>query len=107
MNDQVTFSTNHQLRDEIARGAVFKGFLEGPLNFFPTYKYDVGTDKYDTTDKMRIPSWCDRILYKAKDTRMLGYATVGLRYSDHRPGKFVFYLRTSFCYFYFKGSLNF
>jgi hypothetical protein len=25
-----------------------KGFQEGPLNFAPTFKFDVGTNKYDT-----------------------------------------------------------
>ena len=27
---------------------VLEGFLEGPLKFMPTYKFDVGTDTYDT-----------------------------------------------------------
>lgn len=27
---------------------ILKGFQEGPLNFAPTFKFDVGTNKYDT-----------------------------------------------------------
>lgn len=27
---------------------VLEGFQEGPLKFPPTYKFDVGTDTYDT-----------------------------------------------------------
>lgn len=27
---------------------VLEGFQEGPLKFQPTYKFDVGTDTYDT-----------------------------------------------------------
>lgn len=27
---------------------VLRGFQEGPLNFPPTFKFDVGTNKYDS-----------------------------------------------------------
>ena len=37
-------------------------FHEGPLNFDPTYKYDFNCNIYDTSQKNRIPGWCDRIL---------------------------------------------
>lgn len=29
-------------------GNVFFGYKEGPITFLPTYKYDNGTDNYDT-----------------------------------------------------------
>lgn len=35
----------------------FEGYQEGPILFRPTYRYDVGTDNYDTSEKMRIPAW--------------------------------------------------
>ncbi len=38
-------------------GAAFNGYEEGPLIFRPTYRYDVGTNTYDTSEKMRIPAW--------------------------------------------------
>ncbi|KAF7970774.1 hypothetical protein HWV62_23038, partial [Athelia sp. TMB] len=38
---------------------IVNGFEEGPLLFRPTYKYDVGTDDYDTGEKLRIPAWTD------------------------------------------------
>ena len=38
-------------------GAAFAGYQEGPLLFRPTYRYDVGTDDYDTSEKFRIPAW--------------------------------------------------
>uniref|UniRef100_H3BFL5 Phosphatidylinositol 4,5-bisphosphate 5-phosphatase A n=1 Tax=Latimeria chalumnae TaxID=7897 RepID=H3BFL5_LATCH len=47
---------------------VLKGFEEGPLKFPPTYKFDVGTNTYDTrfSAKKRKPAWTDRILWKMK-----------------------------------------
>jgi synaptojanin len=37
--------------------AAFVGFEEGPILFPPTYRYDVGTNNYDTSEKARIPAW--------------------------------------------------
>lgn len=53
-----------QLRPRMADGRVFVGFVEAPITFPPTYKFDPGTNIYDTSEKQRVPSWCDRILYK-------------------------------------------
>ncbi|KAL8829894.1 MAG: hypothetical protein Q9170_005979 [Blastenia crenularia] len=49
------------------------------------YKYDNGTDDYDTSEKTRIPAWCDRILRKGSNLRQIDYATAPLKFSDHRP----------------------
>ncbi|KAH7365436.1 hypothetical protein KP509_18G028100 [Ceratopteris richardii] len=86
-----------QLSREIERGHVFKGFREGPLYFRPTYKYDVGTDNYDTSPKERVPSWTDRILYKVKagsiKVNVCDYDAIDfIKSSDHRPVKAVFTL---------------
>lgn len=45
-------------------GIAFAGYQEGPLLFRPTYRYDIGTDTYDTSEKMRIPAWTG-VLYLA------------------------------------------
>lgn len=45
-------------------GLVFRGFQEGPLTFAPTYKYDPGTEMFDSSAKQRTPSYTDRILFK-------------------------------------------
>ncbi|KAJ3472396.1 hypothetical protein NLG97_g11022 [Lecanicillium saksenae] len=58
-----------QLRQVIARRKAFHdGWKEGPITFLPTYKYDVGSVAlFDTSEKQRAPSWCDRILYRTKE----------------------------------------
>ncbi|PVU87123.1 hypothetical protein BB559_006220 [Furculomyces boomerangus] len=41
-------------------------FSEAIVSFPPTYKFDVGTNDYDTSEKRRVPAWCDRILFRSK-----------------------------------------
>jgi endonuclease/exonuclease/phosphatase family metal-dependent hydrolase len=63
-----------------------RSFHELPITFPPTYKYDVGTDNYDTSEKKRAPAWCDRILYRGKSRiQQLDYRRHEVRVSDHRP----------------------
>ena len=75
-----------QLTEQVViKKSIFKGFSEPTIKFPPTYKYNVGTDLYDTSEKARVPAWCDRILYKGEDIRPLSYSDAKLRYSDHKP----------------------
>ncbi|NXA23289.1 PI5PA phosphatase, partial [Ibidorhyncha struthersii] len=60
---------------------VLSGFQEGPLNFPPTFKFDVGTNKYDSSAKKRKPAWTDRILWKIKSP------SVGLGGGGRRPSR--------------------
>ncbi|KAL5606732.1 hypothetical protein BROUX41_003126 [Berkeleyomyces rouxiae] len=47
--------------------AFHDGWREGPISFMPTYKYDIGSrDVFDTSEKQRAPSWCDRVLYRTR-----------------------------------------
>lgn len=66
-------------------------FEEMPIAFAPTYKYDVGTDNYDTSEKKRAPAWCDRLLFRGNGRiQQVDYLRHEVRVSDHRPvtGKF-------------------
>ncbi|XP_056415459.1 synaptojanin-1 isoform X6 [Hyla sarda] len=103
-----------QLINQKNGGQVFRGFLEGKVNFAPTYKYDLFSDDYDTSEKCRTPAWTDRILWKrrkwpfdrsAEDLDLLNssiqerrnipytwnpgtllhYGRAELKTSDHRP----------------------
>eukprot|EP00798_Chlamydomonas_sp_ICE-L_P027604 gene27604-7241_t len=63
-----------QLKNEMAKRTVFHGMSEGPITFPPTYKYDkgiaVGEDghpTYDTSEKKRVPSWTDRIVWRGSE----------------------------------------
>ncbi|TAQ86758.1 hypothetical protein B7494_g4920 [Chlorociboria aeruginascens] len=68
-----------------------RAFHELPIAFAPTYKYDVGTDNYDTSEKKRAPAWCDRLMYRGGDRiEQLNYQRHEVRVSDHRPVTGVF-----------------
>lgn len=41
---------------------VFHGYEEGPILFRPTYRYNLGSDTYDTSEKMRIPAWTGKLI---------------------------------------------
>jgi hypothetical protein len=71
-------------------GNTFVGFNEGDLNFEPTYKYDTNSVLYDTSEKARIPAWCDRILFKGTHIDLIEYSRGEQLMSDHRPGKILF-----------------
>ncbi|KAK6968179.1 inositol polyphosphate 5-phosphatase K-like isoform X1 [Biomphalaria glabrata] len=86
---------NDQLYIAIQEGLIFDMFQEGTITFPPTYKFDPGTDKYDSSAKRRIPAYCDRILYHFHDT---AYGNLKLqaklieyichpeyKMSDHKP----------------------
>lgn len=72
---QTTLSSllpHDQLHEQMRlRKAFHDGWREGPINFLPTYKYDVGTvGVFDSSEKKRGPSWCDRILYRTRRDRL-------------------------------------
>ncbi|KAG1363409.1 Type I inositol polyphosphate 5-phosphatase 12 [Cocos nucifera] len=97
-----------QLRAEMKAGKVFQGMREGQIKFPPTYKFErhqAGLSGYDSSEKKRIPAWCDRILYR--DNRSISVAECSLECpivssitmyeacmdvtdSDHKPVRCIF-----------------
>ncbi len=61
-----------QLHVQMRTGRAFhEGWREGPIEFLPTYKYDVGSvGVFDSSEKRRGPSWCDRILYRTRKDKL-------------------------------------
>ncbi|XP_042621053.1 synaptojanin-1-like isoform X10 [Cyprinus carpio] len=55
-----------QLLEQKNAGQIFRGFIEGKLDFAPTYKYDLFSEDYDTSEKCRTPAWTDRVLWKRR-----------------------------------------
>lgn len=66
-------------------GLTFPYYSEARITFPPTYKYDLNSNQYDTSEKARIPAWCDRVLRKGDNIRQIHYDAAPLRFSDHRP----------------------
>ncbi|KAK9461122.1 SacI homology domain-containing protein [Lipomyces oligophaga] len=77
---------NDQLNKAMLNGQAFQYFDEAQVHFNPTYKFDNGTDVYDTSEKQRIPAWTDRILIRGSNIKQLSYnSAVDVKFSDHRP----------------------
>lgn len=79
-----------QLSKELRSGHVFEGWKEGVIDFPPTYKYEINSDRYvgenpKEGEKKRSPAWCDRILWLGKGIKQLCYNRAEIRVSDHRP----------------------
>ncbi|GAA32796.2 phosphatidylinositol-bisphosphatase [Clonorchis sinensis] len=71
------------------KGQIFQQFEEGRIRFPPTYKYDINSDDFDTSEKCRVPAYTDRILYRVQKkgtVNCVHYDSVRtIRSSDHRP----------------------
>uniref|UniRef100_A0A7S2TQ38 Inositol polyphosphate-related phosphatase domain-containing protein n=1 Tax=Lotharella oceanica TaxID=641309 RepID=A0A7S2TQ38_9EUKA len=78
-----------QLKKQMSLLPAFKTLEESPITFQPTYKLTPMTNVYDPAGaKKRIPAWCDRILYSAKNKKHLStlfYTAAALASSDHKP----------------------
>ncbi len=66
IDDFDTLLSLDQLKLATASKKAFADFDEAPITFRPTFKFDIGGDDYDTSEKLRVPSWTDRILFKQR-----------------------------------------
>ncbi|AYU77535.1 inositol/phosphatidylinositol phosphatase [Leishmania donovani] len=67
-------------------------FINFTPTHMPTYRFDVGTDVYDTSEKRRVPSYTDRICVWSRRKSMESRirldrlsALMEVRSSDHKP----------------------
>ncbi|KAL3998191.1 Endonuclease/Exonuclease/phosphatase family protein [Acanthocheilonema viteae] len=93
--DMIVFD---QLKKQKMLNHIFVDFNEPDvLNFRPTYKYDPGTTRWDTSEKCRCPAWCDRILWWHRDgvnIRQQFYESVeSVVFSDHKPVRSIFHVK--------------
>ncbi|XP_066260889.1 inositol polyphosphate 5-phosphatase OCRL isoform X1 [Euwallacea similis] len=80
-----------QLSQQRERGNVLLDYVEGDINFPPTYKFDLHSDVYDTSEKARPPAWTDRILWRGRGIHQVHYRShMDLRISDHKPVSALF-----------------
>ena len=81
-----------QLYRSIKLGDAFEGFEEGPILFPPTFKYNIGTSEFDSSEKFRTPSWTDRILWKnnGRIELMAYWNALDVTISDHKPVAAIF-----------------
>lgn len=61
-SDEIIKYGSLQLNKELRNGHVFDGWKEGIINFAPTYKYEIDSDRYvgqnpREGEKKRSPAW--------------------------------------------------
>lgn len=84
-NDQMKREKEQKAQEYLIR------YSEAPITFPPSYSFDPGSDNYDSSEKQRVPSWCDRILWRngEKITANSYDCLFEFKSSDHKPVRLV------------------
>lgn len=61
-----TLVESDQLTCSKKEGKCFEDYMEARILFAPTYKYDIFSDEYDSSEKCRTPAWTDRVLVRGR-----------------------------------------
>ncbi|WFC98391.1 hypothetical protein MYAM1_001118 [Malassezia yamatoensis] len=88
-----------QLVNELQANPMFRlrGFQEAPIHFPPTYKFNKHSYEWDTSEKLRVPAYCDRILWRGftpETVQCTSYKRWDTTISDHRPVSATFRVKT-------------
>lgn len=94
--DSVLEKDQMQLQRDIGQQELSK-YSEAEIKFPPSYSFDLGTDNYDSSEKQRVPSWCDRIIWRSGDLVTCDYydCLFDFRSSDHKPVRLCSNLRVN------------
>ncbi|KAK4468625.1 hypothetical protein MN116_007813 [Schistosoma mekongi] len=85
-NNFVGLLKNDELSRELNSRKLFQGFRERKITFAPTYKFDINCQTYDSSEKYRIPAYCDRIIWYGRGCVPIAYRShPGYICSDHKP----------------------
>uniref|UniRef100_A0A5K4ESV2 Putative ocrl type II inositol 5-phosphatase n=2 Tax=Schistosoma mansoni TaxID=6183 RepID=A0A5K4ESV2_SCHMA len=85
-NNYVSLLKNDELSKELNSRKIFQGFREHKITFPPTYKFDINCQTYDSSEKYRIPAYCDRIIWFGRGCTPIAYRShPNYICSDHKP----------------------
>ncbi|CAH8585562.1 unnamed protein product [Schistosoma mattheei] len=85
-NNYVSLLKNDELSKEMNSRKIFQGFREHKITFPPTYKFDINCQTYDSSEKYRIPAYCDRIIWFGRGCTPIVYRShPNYICSDHKP----------------------
>lgn len=100
VNPSVINNNGDELLNLLETNELFKEFNEPKINFDKTYKY-VLYDENNIFNAKRIPSWCDRVLYRPMnendDIDIISYGSLprvpALLFTDHQPVRMNFFTK--------------